>query len=90
MWSFCRSSHKKRISCSAAVFPVQNPDVSEHSNLSSDSDEEFIVSESEEKVYTSETSDDTSDDSSDEQKQQQQPWQIPLSQQCQAKPHNPL
>ena len=73
MCEVCRSSHKKRIPYSAAVFLVQNPDVSEHSNLSSDSDEEFIVSESEEKVYTSETSDDTSDDSSDEQKQQQQP-----------------
>ena len=66
----------------------ENPDMSESkdSNLSSHSDEKFIVSESLEEVYTSKTS----DDNSDEQKQQQQHWQVPPLKQGQAKLHNPL
>ena len=101
--SFYKSLQKKNVPYSATVIPIQNPDLTEGSNLLSDldenpdmseskdsnlsshSDEKSIVSESEEEVYTSKTS----DDNSDEQKQQQH-WQVPPLKQGQAKLHNPL
>ena len=76
--SFYGGKQRTKLPPAVTVFPIQNPDLSEDSDLSGDSDEEFIPSETEEEILLDSESDSSDEDQIDKtdgnnrQQQQQQ------------------
>lgn len=78
--SFYGSSKRIRIPPRATVFPINQPELSELSDLSSDSDECFTTSDSGSEYVDSESDSDSSVDSTGIEDQQKAPQQPPTEQ----------